>query len=56
MTWMSPLEASMSVLTTPAPATWMPPFTEIVSSSPCTVAAVGTATASDAVTRPGTTW
>jgi hypothetical protein len=34
MTWMIPFEASMSALTTPAPATWIPPSVVIGSSPP----------------------
>ena len=57
MTWMTPLVASMSAVTTLAPPTVSPPAAlAIGSEDPCSVAAEDTVRACAASTRPGTTW
>ena len=55
MTWMTPLSATMSVLTTLALSTITPLVVDTVSALPCTVLTMPALT-SAAITLPGTTW
>ncbi len=55
MTWITPLSATMSVLTTLAASTLTPPAVVTVISLPCTVLTLPALT-SAAITLPGTTW
>ncbi len=57
ITWITPLLAMMSVVTTLAPSTITPESVTVISiSDPCTVVALSSSTTSAAVTLPATTW
>ena len=57
ITWMTPLDASMSAISTVAsPIETVPPSTEIARLSPCTVSAESSVTTCSELTAPATTW